>query len=188
MNSGMRKLQLLLVVATLSVTYCFAQKVNVGYDKKADFSKYKSYAVQKPATDPTRPILYAEIMGTIKNDLEAKGISSVPQDGDLILIATGGFDYGGGSDADLLSDSCANCQRPLVDPQDWTGKIPAPGPSGISLPKGTLKLTFVDRATNKVVWTGTVTQKINPDKKDQALQRVHAGIDKLMGEFPPKGK
>ena len=58
----------------------------------------------------------------------------------------------------------------------------------MALPKGTLKLTFVDRATSKVVWTGTVTQKVNPDKKDQALERVHAAVNKLMAEFPPKGK
>jgi len=186
-NSGMRKLQFLSAVAVLSVTCCFAQKVNTGYDKTADFSKYKSYTLQKPAADPTRPLLYASITGTIKNDLEAKGIASRETDGDLTLIATGGFDYGLDSNSDVLSDSCKNCQAPLVDAQDWTGKIPV-GSSGKSLPKGTLKLTFVDRASNKVVWTGTVSQKLDPAKKDQALQRIHAAVDKLMAEFPPKDK
>jgi len=182
----MRKLQLLLVIAALSVTCCFAQKVNVGYDKKVDFSKYKSYTLRKPAVAPTRPILYADIVGTIKKALEAKGIANQQQDGDLILIATGSLDYGVGSDSDLLSDSCQNCQAPLVDPQDWTGKVPASGPSGMAPPKGVLKVTFMDRASNKVVWTGTVAQKLDFTKQDQALQRIDAGINKLLSGFPPK--
>jgi len=183
-NSGVRKLQFLLLVAMLSVTCCFAQKVKVGYDKTADFSKYKSYTLQKPATTPNRPLLYASITGTIKNDLEAKGIASREKDGDLTLIATGGFDYGLNSDVGL--SGCQNCPAPLVDAMDWTGKIPAGGASGTAPPKGTLQLTFVDRANNKVVWTGTVTQKLDATKQDQALQRVGAAVDKLMAEFPPK--
>jgi hypothetical protein len=55
-----------------------------------------------------------------------------------------------------------------------------------SVPKGSLKLTLVDRASNKVVWTGTVTQKLDATKQDQALQRVGEAIDKLIAEFPPK--
>jgi len=186
-NSGIRKLQLLILVAILSATCCSAQKVQTGYSKTVDFSKYKSYTLQNPAHSPNRPLLYASVTGTIKNDLEAKGIASREKDADLTLIATGGFDYGLGSDSDVLSDSCANCQGPLVDPQDWTGKIPV-GSSGKSLPKGILKLTFVDRISNKVVWTGTVSQKLDPTKQEQSLQRIGAAIDKLMAEFPPQGK
>lgn len=186
MKSGMRKLQFLLVVALLSISSCFAQKVNVGFDKTVNFSKYKSYTLREPAVPPTRPILYASIMGSIQNDLHAKGFDNVKKDGDLTLIATGGFDYGLKSDPDLLSDSCQNCQAPLVDPLDWKGQITATGSVGKSLPKGTLKLTFVDRATNKVVWVGTVSQKLDPAKQDQAMQRVNTAIDKLMAEFPSK--
>ena len=52
--------------------------------------------------------------------------------------------------------------------------------------KGTLELDFVDHATNKVVWTGSVVQKLNPDKKDKSLQQIAAAINKLLAEYPPK--
>jgi len=184
----MKKLQFLAVVVMLSTPCCFAQKVKVGYDKTVDFSKYKSYTLREPVVTPNRPLLYASIVSSIKNDLGAKGITSLKKDGDLTLIATGGFDLGMESDSELLSDSCKDCQRPLVDPQDWTGKAPAPGPSGMALPKGTLKLTFVDRANNKVVWTGTVTQKLDQTKPEQSLQKLDTAVNKLIADFPPKAK
>jgi hypothetical protein len=41
----------MVAVATVS----FAQKVEVGYDKSTDFSKYKTYTRAEPAMPPTRP-------------------------------------------------------------------------------------------------------------------------------------
>lgn len=107
-------------------------------------------------------------------------------DGDLILRASGGFDYGLNSDAGFTSDSCKNCQAPLVDPMEWTGKMAPPGSLGSPLPKGVLQLTFVDRATNKVVWSGTVVQKLDPEKKNKSLELAHAAVTKLLMKFPPK--
>jgi hypothetical protein len=184
----MRKLQLLLAVVTLSVTFGFAQKVKVGYDKSVDFSKYKSYTLQEPPTPSSRPLLYASVMGSIKNDLQAKGLVSVEKNGDLTLVPTGGFGYGLESNSGVTSDSCKNCQSPAVDVQLWAGFKPPPGSAGKPRPQGTLELNFIDPASNKVVWSGTVTQKLNPDKKEQSLERVGAAINKLLMEFPPKGK
>ena len=52
MNSDMRRLKIVMVVMTLLIP-CggLAQKIKVGYDKGADFSKYKSYTLQLPATN-----------------------------------------------------------------------------------------------------------------------------------------
>ena len=37
----------------------FGQKVEVGYDKIIDFSRYKSYSIPKPTMQPTKPLLYS---------------------------------------------------------------------------------------------------------------------------------
>jgi hypothetical protein len=186
MKFGLRKLQMLAMAALLPAACCFAQKVTVGYDKAADFSKYKSFTLRKPVAPPSRTLLYASVMSRIASELASRGVPSVEQGGDLTVIATGGFDYGLASNPDLLSDSCSDCKAPLVDPMDWTGKLAAPGPSGMALPKGTLKVTLVNRATNKVVWSGTVSQKVDPQKPDEALQKVDTAVKKLMWKFPPK--
>jgi hypothetical protein len=183
----MRNLHLLVAFVMLLIPCGFAQKVKVGYDKSADFSKYKSYSLQPPAAPSSRPLVYASVVGTIQNELQAKGLVNVPKDGDLTLIAAGDLGYGLSSTEGLLSDSCKNCQAPLLDPRPWAGPPPPPsGSSGKPVPKGTLELSFVDRESNKLVWSGTVVQKLDEDKKNESLQRIAAAITKLLTEFPPK--
>jgi hypothetical protein len=36
------------------------------------------------------------------------------------------------------------------------------------VPEGTLALTFVDRPSNKVVWCGTVTEKLDIENKKKS--------------------
>lgn len=165
----------------------FAQKIKVGYDKSVDFSKYRSYTLQPPSTPSSRPLVYASVVGSIKNELEAKGLASVEKDSDLTLIAVGDLGYGLSSSPGLLSDSCKNCQAPLRDPRPWAGSPPpVEGTSGKPAPKGTLELSFVERESNKLVWHGTVIQKLDENKKQESLQRIAAAIRKLLNEFPPR--
>jgi Domain of unknown function (DUF4136) len=187
MNSAMRNLQVFLIVVTMCATCSLAQKVKTGYDKSADFSKYKSYTLQEPATPISRPLLYASVMGSIKHELETKGLAGMDHNADLTVIAEGAIDYGLSSPVGATADSGnSRTQAPAVDVQLWAGFKPPPGSAGKGLPDGTLQLTFVDRASNKVVWTGQVVQKLNPDKKQQALEKVGKAINKLLLEYPPK--
>ncbi|HEY1896184.1 MAG TPA: DUF4136 domain-containing protein, partial [Terracidiphilus sp.] len=86
MNSAIRKLPVLLVFVMLSSACGFAQKVKVGYDKNADFSKYKSYTWHAPAITQTRPLLTANVIGMIQSELQVKELVSMDQGGDLTLI------------------------------------------------------------------------------------------------------
>jgi hypothetical protein len=54
------------------------------------------------------------------------------------------------------------------------------------MPEGVVELNFVDRATNKAVWTGWVEQKIDPDEKSKVLGQADKAIQKLLKRFPPK--
>lgn len=188
MNSDVRKLQVLLIVVMLSIPCGFAQKVKVGYDKSADFSKYKTYTLKVPPQPASRPLLYASVVGSIRNGLESKGLVSMEKGGDLTVIAGASLDYGLNSAINPIADDCANCQAPQVDVQLWAGFMPPPGSAGKPQPRGTLKLDMVDRATNKEVWSGMVVQKLDAQKVDQSLEKVGTAIDKLMAEFPPKAK
>jgi hypothetical protein len=54
------------------------------------------------------------------------------------------------------------------------------------VPQGTLVLELVDRSTNNVVWTGSVSQKLDIEKKDKSLELVGKAVVKLLKEFPPR--
>jgi Domain of unknown function (DUF4136) len=56
------------------------------------------------------------------------------------------------------------------------------------VPEGTLVLYFVERSTNKVIWTGTVTEKLDIENKNKSLERIGNGIAKLLKQFPPNKK
>jgi len=187
-NPAIRDFHVLVVAVTLTIPCAFAQKVNVGYDQSIDFSRYKTYTLQEPATSPTRPLLYASVIGSIQEELHAKGLASAEKDGDLTLQTAGGFDYGLESNSNLLSDSCSNCQRPIRDVGLWSGYIPPSTSSGKPRPKGVLELTFVDRGTNKIIWSGTVEQKLDPDKKEKSLEKINQAIVRLLADFPPKAR
>jgi hypothetical protein len=188
MNLNMRKLRTCLLLAALLITSAFAQKVRVGYDKGVDFSRYTSYTWAKPTMPPTRPLLYASVLGSIDYELKAKGLARMEDDGDLVLIPAGGMEFGLNYAAGTPMLSTYSGPPPTMDATMWTG---AGGPSNLMapyVPEGTLMLNFVERGSNKVIWTGTVTQKLDMENKRKSLDLVDKAITKLLKEFPPKKK
>jgi hypothetical protein len=71
----------------------------------------------------------------------------------------------------------------------WTGSA---GPDNLrsapSVPEGSLMLTFVDPNLHKIIWSGTVTQKLDIEQKNDSLKRVEKAIAKLLSKFPPNNK
>lgn len=55
-----------------------------------------------------------------------------------------------------------------------------------AVPEGTLTLELIDRAANRVVWSGTVNQKLDLEKKSKSLEVASKAVSKLMKRFPPK--
>jgi len=156
-------------------TSAFSQKVKIGYDKQTNFSKYKTYTWAKIDHPIERPQLYQDVVATIDQDLNAKGLKRVESNGDLTLTAGGGIDFGYNTPAwqgvntgmEYGVDAAPVLLAPLVA-------------------KGTLVLQFVDGSDSKPVWQGTVMQTLDPEQRNQALVLAQKAIDKLLKNFPPK--
>jgi Domain of unknown function (DUF4136) len=166
-------------------TLSLAQKVKVGYDNGADFSTYHTYTWAKPQMPATRPILYDYVVNTIDGQLEAKGLKKVEHDGDLTLVPAGGIEYGSNLPAGTPILPIYGGPPPDMNATMWTGAYPSAG-SGPIVAQGSLTLEFVDRSQNKVIWNGTVTQKLDPTKKQKSVELVGKAIVKLLNGFPPK--
>ncbi len=67
----------------------------------------------------------------------------------------------------------------------WTGTT-GYSTAGVFEAEGTLVLTFVDRASNKVVWSGSVRQKLDIEKKNKSLELANKAVIKLLKKFPAK--
>ena len=186
-----RKLKFLLWTL-LTLTACSSvalpQKVKVGYDKSVDFSKYATYTWAPPGMPPSRPLLYRHVVGTIDEHLKSKGLKKTEQGGDLIVAAVGGIDFGVNTPAGTPILPTYSGLPPSIDSGMWVG---ASGPSGGMAPlvsKGTLLLELVDARANKVIWSGSVAEKLDPDKQEESLRRVSKAIEKLLTNLPPEKK
>ncbi len=70
----------------------------------------------------------------------------------------------------------------------WSGGGSVAKLTAAYVPEGTLILTFVDAKLNKIVWTGTVTQKLDIEKKTKSVELINRAISKLLKSFPPSHK
>lgn len=166
----------------------FAQKVDVGYDKGADFQKFKTYAWAQPTMPPTRPLLYAKIVDSVDYELEQKGLTRVDKDGDLILVPAGGMEFGLNMAAGTPILPTHEGAPAAVNATMWTGATTGGNLMAPYVPEGSLALTFVDRVGNTVVWSGTVKEKLDIEQKNKSLQRIDRAIAKLLKKFPPPKK
>jgi hypothetical protein len=152
----------------------FPQKIKVGYDKSADFSKYKTYTWAKPETPITRPLLYQNVVGQIDDELKAKGLQRTEKDGDLTLIAAGGIGFGYNMPPALGMNIAYWSGE--EDPQILTAPL---------VGEGTLVLEFVDRGQNKMIWRGTAKENLDPEVA-KSLPHIEKAITKLLRGYPPK--
>jgi hypothetical protein len=169
------------------ITSASAQKVKIGYDRSVDFSRYKTYTWAKPTMPVTRPLLYEMVVGSIDHELTNRGLQRTDQDGDLILIGSGGIDVGINQAAGTPILPTYGGAPSSIDATMWTGAQGASISSATYVQEGTLQLQFVDRTANKLVWNGTLSEKLDSTKKQDSLNRIDKGITKLLKQFPPKG-
>lgn len=158
-----------------------AQKIKVGFDKSVDFTKFHTYSWPN-ANSPDMTLRKAAVIGEIDDELKSKGLNRVDKDGDLLLSGFGGF---GGEVAGAATEPMLPTPSSLYYPMAtvWVG---APMASGSTVVSGTLVLQMADRSTGKLVWQGSVNQKIDMDNKNKSIEKVKAAIHKLVDRYPPK--
>lgn len=172
----MKTLKLLSVVGIFFLISCSSVRVNADYDKKANFSAYKSYAYFKSGIDK------AEI-----SDLDKKRILYAIDD----AMATKGFTK---SETPDLLISIFTKEREVVDVYQnygfgwgW-GWGPGWGMGysrAITTPEGTLFIDIIDAKTKELIWQGQGTGYLssNTDKKEE---RIKEFVSKILEQYPPQ--
>ncbi|CCG54119.1 Probable lipoprotein precursor [Flavobacterium indicum GPTSA100-9 = DSM 17447] len=171
----MKTLKLLSVVGIFFLISCSSVRVNADYDKKANFSAYKSYAYFKSGIDK------AEI-----SDLDKKRILYAIDD----AMATKGFTK---SESPDVLISIFTKEREVIDVYQNYGWGWGWGPWGlgynrtISTPEGTLFIDIFDAKTKELVWQGQGTGYLttNTDKKEE---RIKEFVSRILEQYPPSIK
>jgi hypothetical protein len=178
-----RALPALLLIFALSAQ---AQKVHVAVpDKNVDFSKFKTYSWE-PLGAVSHPMLAADIVGAIEDQMKAKGLQLVPSNPDLVIKAYGAIDQ----------ESTAYSNDPLyagtggVPPFDpsFSGPLLAGtwGSTTVTIHKGQLVIDLLDYSAKKLVWRGMAQDNLASQNKDKLLKQVNSAIEKMFKDYPPK--
>jgi Domain of unknown function (DUF4136) len=174
-----------LLVMVLSVA-AQAQKVHVAVpDKNIDFSKFKTYS-WSPIGAVAHPMLAADVVGAIEEQMKAKGLQLVPSNPDLIIKVYGSVDQ----------ESTAYSNDPLYM---GTGGVPPFDPSFsgpmlvgtwgntvVTIHKGELVVDLLDPAAKKLVWRGMAQDNLAAHDKNKLLDQVNNAITKMFKDYPPK--
>jgi hypothetical protein len=177
----MKTLTILLLIAVIAGTV-HAQRVKVGSDPAADFTKYKTYTWDQGMM--ANPVIKQHIMTAVDSALSAKGIQKVEADPDLILTALVSTE----SDLTMTNPSWTPTLNSIA-----TG-IPASGQSW-AVTKGTLVIDISDAKTKNGVWRGTATHTLeNGPTGDRVRDAktvekpINKAVQKMFKQFPPSKK
>jgi len=175
----------------LLLTGCTSISVNYDYDTNFDFSALKQYSWLKvPANFPANEITIQRIRNAVDRQMQIKGFEQDSESPDF-LISMMGF-------KDVVRQGVATG----IAYSDFPGHRGYPGYGGYrgygaferryevnTFEEGTLTLTIINAARSALIWEGSATTVLEPDRsveyKEQKTQEI---IAKLLANFPPVPK
>ncbi len=166
---------LLLLSVTISVQ---AQKVSVGFDRAADFSKFKTYTWAK-GSPAKNPAIDKEIIANIEQQLIIKGLTPTTENADVHISYSAavmtGFD-----------------EATVAKPGTW-GPRAGSGNQVWQIKKGALLITLKKGANDEELWRATATDTLSNDPNtdvtkdmDKARKKVRQAVEKMFKYYPPK--
>jgi hypothetical protein len=163
-----------------------AQKVETGYDKSADFGRYKTYAVVPREVPAMNPMIATLIDGNVEHQLNEKGLQKVDKDPDLLVKIYGGPSEVQSGFAAADPNYTGSGGIPVTGTDMWTGAAsPMPLPQVV---KGTLTVDLIDARQKHLVWRGTAKGKMDTDDREKLLDKANKAIEKIFQQYPPTSK
>jgi uncharacterized protein DUF4136 len=176
----MRRIALCLLLCLAAGLTAAAAGVTVDYDKKADFSKFKTYA-WKEGTPAGNPLNEERVHKAVDGQLAAKGLQKTEGEADCYVythvknkasqqVHMDSFGYGGyygwGGWGGGWGTTTVNVQN-VID--------------------GMLIVDIVDASTKELAWRGLGTKTLYPDTKPEKIEKViNKAVSQMFYGFPPK--
>jgi hypothetical protein len=153
----------------------FAQHVQTDFDRKANFTQYKTYSWQE--IKPANSLWDARIKNAVDAQLAAKGWTQVDNGGDVSVVAI----------------KTTQTQRTLQTFYDgfgggwrWRG-FGGMGESTTTeqdYKEGALVVDLYDANTKQLIWRGRAEDTLS-DKAEKNEKNLDKGLAKMFKDFPP---
>ena len=177
MSSTRNSISVIFAICAL-VAGGLAQEIRTDYDRKADFSQYKTFSFDKIETKDT--LWVDRITAAVGSALTARGLKRVKTGGDIAVIAIGMtadrqtlntfYDsFGGGWGwrrwgGDDFGESTTSTETYRI---------------------GTLVVDLFDRKTKTLLWRGSASRTLS-NSSAKNIRTFRKSVDKLFKDFPPR--
>ena len=177
-----------IVLLMAACSWSAMAQATADYDKSIDFTKYKTYTFKGWVQDSDKQIPEFDqkrILEAFKNELTARGMSGVPDGGDVAITLfvvldqkssttayttyNGGYGYGGrwgwGYGGGMGSANTTYTTDDYIE--------------------GTCVIDFYDESTKNLVFQGIIKTEVNekPEKREKTIPK---NVKKLMAKYPVK--
>ncbi len=174
-----RKVLLFLLVPFLFVLGCDL-KTGIDYDREADFSQISTFGWTGKQHPEINDLVHNRIVGALRSQLEAKGLSEVESDPEVFVTY-----YGDDNERTVIDTN--NFGYGYGPGWGWGGGGMGMGSSTTTVrtyKEGTIIVDMYRAEDKQLVWRGTVTGTIsdNPQKNEKNIVK---GIAKLFEKYPP---
>ena len=176
MKTSKIRASLVIFLLTFSASTFGLSGVGVEYDKRDDFSKYKTYAWRQgtPAPDPE---MQHQIQNAIEHQLASKGLTKAGSAPDLYVITHTLTGVEQRVDVRQLGYSGFLWRR--------RGGWYAPTTRVYYIPIGTFRVDLVDRVSSKPVWRGLATEYLSDDREKNG-KRINKIAKDIFKKFQPQ--
>ena len=163
-----------------------AQKTSYDFDKSADFTTYKTYAM-KDGTPVGQPLIDERIVTAIEAALLAKGLTKATSNPDVVVVYHVAFDKQ--KDISTFSSGYGGGYGPYGYGWGggWGGSTTSTQVRDILI--GTLVIDMADTKKNQMVWRGMGVKEVDttakPEKRDKSITNA---VNKIFKNYPPKAK
>ena len=176
MRTTQKAMAITLMILFLAVE-SLAQEIKTDYDRKADFSRYKTFSFEKVETED--PLWVDRITDAVGGELTAKRFTRVDSGRDIAIIVIrmttdgqtldsfydgypGGWGWRWGSG---YGDATTETETYTV---------------------GTLVVDLFDRKTKALLWRGSAKRTPLSDNSTEQIKNFDESVKKLFKQFPPK--
>jgi len=176
------QIRTLAVAAALSFVSAgaFAQDVKVDFDKAADFTKYKTFAI-KLGTSWNNPLGEKRVLAEIQQGLTEKGWTATTDDAkaDAIVVL-----HGATEKQKSLNTFYSGGYGGYGWRGGWGGGMGTSTTTVDEYTVGTLVVDIFDAKTKALVYRGTASDEIS-NKPEKNAKKLAKASDKLFKDFPP---
>jgi hypothetical protein len=175
------------VLALLALGAASAQDVRYNYDKKTDFTKFKTYKwVPIKDAQTVNTIVDKNIKDAVDAQLATKGLTKTDGDNADLLI---GYQPAVGQEKEFSSYNSSWGYGPGWGGGGWYGGPSSGWSTGqtSTIYIGQCAVDMYDSANKDLVWRGVVSKQLDPKAKpDKQQKNLTKAMTKLFKNYPPK--